>query len=229
MVFVKSMRAAAAALVIILLPLGRAAALENPEFINGTWGVAIESLLDPANHDVGVASTSINYNFGVGVVMPFAVGSRLCFEPSGDLYYYNARANPDGQAVPVDESWASSFVLGLLLDAPVVYSLPLSPKFALDFGAGICFDLRFAFNDWPDRESETSQANTYFWSEGRFIDPSTLIRGEYVLTDKIAVGLEGRVLWPIYNLWTGEGFGFFDHAKYLIDLTVRYRLRPDDS
>ncbi|GEM_PF-1648197 len=214
--------AALAALALAVLPVEGAAALEAPAAIRPTWGVLAESLLDPANSSA-VPSPSINFNFGCGVVMPFEPGSRFSFEPSADIYYYNAEWL-NGQALPTDESFSSAFVLGLLLDAPVVYSLSVGEKLTFGFGAGLCLDVRLAFTTDPANAGNTPLMNGYFWNQARFISPSTLIRGEYALTDRVGFGFTGRVLWPIYNLWTGEGFGFFDQGMYLIDLTIRYRL-----
>ena len=215
--------AAIAAVALGVLPVEGAAALEAPVAIRPTWGVLAESLLDPANSSA-IPSPSLNFNFGCGVVMPFEPGSRFSFEPSADIYYYNAEWTADGQTLPTDESFSSAFVLGLLLDAPVVYSLPVGEKLTFGFGAGLCLDVRLAFTTDPASAGNTPLMNGYFWNQARFITPSTLIRGEYALTDRVGFGFTGRVLWPIYNLWTGEGFGFFDQGMYLIDLTIRYRL-----
>ena len=211
------------ALIMVLLPVVGTAALEAPVAIRPTLGVAVESLLDPGLAS-NVASPSINFNFGSGVIFPWAPGSRFSFEPSADIYYYNAEYTAKGQAVSTDVSFSSAFVLGLLLDAPVVYSLPAGPNFTFGFGAGLCLDVRVAFTTDPLNAEKTPLMNGYFWDKARFILPSTLIRGEYKLTDRVDFGFTGRVFWPIYNLWSGDGFGFLDHGMYLVDLSVLYRL-----
>ena len=148
----------------------------------------------------------------------------MSFEPSADIYYYNAEYTANHQTVSTDEAFSSAFVLGLLLDAPVVYSLSAGPKFTFGFGAGLCLDVRIAFTTDPGRAENTPFMNGYFWDKARFILPSTLIRGEYKLTDRVDFGFTGRVLWPIHNLWSGDGFGFMDRGIYLVDLSVLYRL-----
>jgi hypothetical protein len=214
------------AIVLALLPLGTAAAisLEAPDTIRATWGVLVESLLNP---DLGgeVSSPSINFNLGAGVSMPFSSDPRFSFAPSADIYFYNGEFK-SGQPVPTDETFGSTFVLGMLLNAPVVYSIPITPKITLSAGAGLCLDLRFAFKSGNQDTSAAASSNAYFWSNGRFIMPSTTFRFEYTLTERVGFGLSTRILWPIYNIWTGEGYGFFDQGKYLIDLVIRYRLKP---
>jgi hypothetical protein len=209
-------------LVLVLLPLG-ASALEEPDILRANWGVLVESLTNPALSSQ-VSSPSINFNFGAGVSMPLSPDSPWSFGPSADLYWYYGEFN-GGQPVATDEAFSSTFVLGLLLNAPVVYSIPLDSKFTFSAGAGLCLDLRFAFQSGDLDASAAKSSNAYFWGMGRFITPSTTLRIEYKLTERVGFGFSARVLWPVYNLWTGEGYGFFDQGKYLLSLVVRYKLK----
>lgn len=218
-----------AALALALLPLSGAAALEAPTAIRPSVGLVMESLLDPNLAGHAIPSPSLNVSFGAGVVMPLEAGSRFSFEPSADLYFYNAEYTTDGQALPTDESFGQAFVIGLLLDAPVVYTFPAWQNFTFGAGAGLCLNLRVAISTDPAYAGNTPLMNGYFWDKGRFITPSTLVRGEYKLTDNVDVGLTGRVLWPIYNLWTGEGYGFFDQGTYLLQITMIYKLGKSDA
>lgn len=211
-----------------MLPLAHAAALEAPQSIRPTWGVVVESLLDPSVSPQKVASPSLNFSLGAGVVMPFSPGSRFSLEPSGDLYLANYEYL-NGRAVPTDNTFATAFGLGLLLDLPIVYTFPFRGGFSLGMGMGLCFDLRYAFTVDAPRAAETPLINGYFWDQGRFMTPSTVLRGEYQLTERVGFGFSGRVLWPLYNLWANEGYGFFDRAKYLIGLTIAYKLVPSGS
>jgi hypothetical protein len=220
-------KAGLAVLLLALLPLG-ASALEAPETLRANWGVLVESLTNPAlsSH---VSSPGINFSFGAGVGMPLSPDSRWSFGPSADLYWYYGEFN-SGQPVATDEAFSSTFVLGLLLNAPMVYSIPLDSKFTLSAGGGLCLDIRFAFKSGDLDASAAKSSNAYFWGMGRFITPSTTLRIEYKLTERVGFGFSARVLWPIFNLWTGEGYGFFDQGKYLLALVVRYKLKaPVDS
>jgi hypothetical protein len=228
------MRAAekATRLLLSLLALALAAlpatALESPEYLRVTWGVLGESFLDPALTTVGSADRappfSINYNFGAGVSMPFTRVPGLAFAPSGDMYFYNAQYTTAGQVVPTDEAFTSAFVLGLILNAPLAYSYAINDQFNITASVGLAFDLRVAFTTDSAKASYTPLMNSYLWDKGRFLMPSTSIRGEYKLTDRVGFGFTARMFWPIYNLWTEEGFGFFDQGKYFFDLVIRYKL-----
>jgi hypothetical protein len=194
-----------------------------PEYLRVTWGVIVENYLDPAlaSHNV---TPSINFNFGAGVSFPFSALPRLAFAPSGDIYYYNTEYSANGQPVPGDEGgFASAFVLGLLLNAPVVYSYPISDTISVSGGLGLAFDLRAAITTDAAKAGNTALINAYLWDQGRFFMPSTALRFEYKLTERVGFGFNGRFFWPIYNWWSGESYGFFDQSKYLIDLVVRYK------
>ena len=224
-------RCIVAILALSLLALAGAAAqmslFKSPEYLRLTWGVLLESFLDPALQTSGnlvrVPKTAINFNFGAGISLPFSAVPELAFAPSGDIYYYNAEYSDSGQPVATDETFSSAFVLGLILNAPVVYSYSITDKISLSAGLGLAFDIRAAITTDSQKAANTELMNTYFWDQGRFFMPSTSARFEYKLTERVGFGFNGRVLWPIYNWWTGEGLGFFDQAKYLINLVVRYK------
>ena len=214
------------------LPLG-ASALEAPDSLRVTWGVLVESLLNPSFAG-NVSSPSVSFNVGAGVSMPFAPGSRFSFAPSADLYWYYSEFN-SGQPVSADEAFSTTFTVGALLNAPIVYGFPLGTNMSLNFGLGLCFDVRFAFTSGDLAPGDAALSNAYFWGEGRFVAPSTLLRFDYALTERVGFGVSARVIWPIYNLWTGEGYGFLDQTKYVIDMVIRLRLsakkadQPDSS
>jgi hypothetical protein len=216
-------RVAFAVLILVAFPLGGAAALEAPESIRATWGVLAEALLD-SSVDSEISSPSFNFHLGFGATMPFSAESPFSFEPSASFHssyceYLNNRA------VPTDQTFGSAYELGILLDAPVVFTVPLDDSFSFGIGVGACFDIRYAFTiDSSYHANDTPWINSYYWEQGRFFTPSTLIRGEYMLSERFSLGLEGRALWPIYNLWTDEGYGFLDRAKFLAGISIRYKL-----
>jgi hypothetical protein len=232
------MRTTRAALVFALafvLASASASALESPDILRANFGVLLESRFNPGfkSH---VPTPSLNFDIGAGLNYPFSPGSSFSFAPSALLYFYNAEFM-SGQPVATDQAFSPMYVFGAFLNAPVMYTMPLgNSDFTLAAGLGLCFDLRFAIKssdieaDAGDNNREGTSdaikdANKYFWGKGRFVSPSTTLCVEYALNDRIGVGLLGRMLWPIYNAWTKEDFGFFDQTKYLINITLRYKLK----
>ena len=221
---VTKIHAALATLALMSLALPDALALEAPVSIRANWGVAVESLQDPKLSGK-VSTPSLNFNLGAAVSMPLSAGSRFSFDPAADFYYSNYELSSEGQPVPTAQEFGSAFMLGLLLDAPLVYSFPLGRGFSLGLGLGLCLDVRVAFTlDAAYFPENTPLMNRYFWDQGRFLTPSTRLRVDYALAERVSFGFSGRVYWPIYNLWTGEGYGFFDQGLYLINLTIVYKL-----
>jgi len=217
----------------IVLASAGAWALEPPDYMRANFGVLVESHLNP-DFAGNVSSPSINFSLGAGINYPLAPESPFSFAPSAQLYGYYGEFN-SGQPVAADQAFSSTYIVGLMLNAPIMYTTPIGESdFTFSGGAGLCLDLRLALKsgDIPASDSSdsadtaASDSNFYFWSEGRFLVPSTTLDVDYRLSDRIYVGLLTRILWPIYNLWTGEGYGFLDQTKYIINVSLRYKLKP---
>jgi len=172
------------------------------------------------------SQTSHLITSGLACGLEYPLGAGFGFEPNFDAYWNYYQLSSSGRAVPCEEGERDVYAFGLLLDLPIVYTLHFGDRFALSAALGLCFDLRAGIKAAPEVTDDTVAAlNSYFWSQGRFFLPSTLLRAEYRLSDKIAVCLGAKYLWPIYNLWAGEGLSFFDQSLIDSSLSVRYRLR----
>jgi hypothetical protein len=200
--------------------LSAASPFEAMESIRPTWGVLMEPLLDKSASSE-VPSPSINFNLGAGVVLPLIANPRWSFEPSVDIYWYYCEY-VNGRAVPGEETLSDAFAIGLLVDAPFVYSFPIGGKFAGGVGGGLCLDLRFAIDTPP--YGNLGKIYAYLWDKARFIMPSTLARVEYRLSDRVEFGFELRAMLPVFNLWTPGSPGLFDQAIFIAGLALRYRL-----
>lgn len=198
-----------------------ASPFEAPASIRPTWGVLMEPLLDEAAASE-VPSPSLNFVLGASVELPLAASARWAFEPSAELYWYYAEY-VNGRAVPGDQTLSDAFAIGLLVDAPLVYSIPIAGKFSASVGGGLCLDLRFAIDTPP--YGRLGEIYAYLWDKARFILPSALARVEYDLAERVGFGLELRAFLPVFNLWTPDSPGFFDQAIFIANLAVRYRLR----
>ncbi len=195
--------------------------LEAPESVRAAWGVLMESLLDPEASS-SVANPSINFNLGAGVVFPLSRNPQWAFEPSADLYWYYCGYVND-RAVPVEETLSDAFVLGILVDAPFVYSFPISGDFSAGLGGGLALNLRFAIDTAP--YGNLGEVYGYLWGAGRFILPSALARMEYRLSERVECGLQLRALLPVFNLWSPDSPSLLDQAILGVSMSIRYRLR----
>ena len=163
---------------------------------------------------------------GLSCGLEYPLGSGFSFEPSFDAYWGYYELSASGRAVPTEISDRDIYAFCLLLDFPIVYTLRLGADFSLSGGLGLCFEPRLGIKAAKEVEDSTvASINSYFWSEGRFFMPSSLLRAEYRLNDKISIGLGSSFHWPIYHLWADEGLSFFDQSLIDSSLSIRYRLR----
>ncbi|MBL8966860.1 MAG: hypothetical protein JNG85_07620 [Spirochaetaceae bacterium] len=219
---------------LVIEPLANAVA-KGPASVAPELGVVIVLNLDPlAKKETPPLVTNI---LGSGLAFPFAGDSLFAFEPSVDVYwgYYEYSNRPTEidydpsrprRAVPTELGERDAFMLGLLLEAPVTATFRLGPKFRMSGGLGLGFNLRVGFKAAAEAPNEDVAAiNAYFWSKGRFLMPTTLLRGEYLLTERFEFGFAARAFWPLFNLWAGEGYPLLDQAILGGALVIRYRLR----
>lgn len=195
------------------------AALPKPESIRPDLGVVIILNLDGRNN----LPSLITNVLGAGLVYPLGPGTRWSFEPSVDFCWsYYELSN--GRAVPSGITQRQASVFTLLVEAPMVYSLPLGGKWAVGAGGGLALNIRIGFQAADDvSQADVAAINAYLWSMGRFLMPSTLARVEYRLNDRVEFGFTARALWPIFNVWAGEGLSLFDQGIFGAQLGVRYR------
>jgi hypothetical protein len=216
-------RALVLALVLaLLLPLAGIAAMERPESLRPSLGVIYVANLDASAQTAALITNVL----GSGVVFPFSPSSRWAFEPSADFYWGYYETTAAGRAVPTGVEYRTAFLIGFLVDAPIVFSLRFGEKWSMGMGAGLGFNVRLGINAAPGEvtAAQVGAINRYFWEKGRFFMPSTLLRGEYRLTERVEFGFSARAFWPIFNLWAGENFPFLDQGIFGGVLLVRYRL-----
>jgi hypothetical protein len=215
-----------AALASLLLPSLPAAAspftkfLATPAALRPGLDVLVGLNLDSSSETMNLMTS------GLSCGLEYPLGSGFSFEPSLDAYWGYYELSASSRAVPTEISDRDVYAFGLLLDLPIVYTLRLGADFSLSGGLGLCFEPRVGIKAAKDVEDSTvASINAYFWSDGRFFMPSSLLRAEYRLNDKMSIGLGSTFHWPIYNLWAGEDLSFFDQSLIDSSLSIRYRLR----
>ena len=205
------------------------ARLASPLAYRPEMGLLFIANLDPGS---GTATTHLITN-SFGLALEYGLGSagRFDFEPGFTLYgsYYTLSAA--GKAVPCGAELRDVYMIGALLDLPFVLELRLGPSFNMAAGAGLALHLRVGIKAAPDVgiQGDTSDdaavlqtINLYYWSKGRFLLPSTLLRFEYAAREKLSFGLAFKAYWPVFNLWAGEDLGFFDQMILGVAVTARF-------
>ena len=195
------------------------------EAFRASWGVLVVPVMDPASVS-NVANPALMFDLGASIRFPLDAAPAVSFDPSADVYWSYYELSEGGRPWPTTVEERTSFVLGLILDIPVFYRAPPLGPFSFEVGAGLGFHVRYGFSAAADAPTEDVEAiNRYFWKMGRFFMPSTSLRAEYKLTDRVAFGFSARAFWPVFNAWAGEGMAFIDQGVLAAGILVRYGLR----
>ena len=208
---------------------GFGAWLASPSAYRPEMGLIFIANRDP---EAGIATTHLITNsFGFALEYGLGRSGLFGFEPGLTVYgnYYTLSAA--GKAVPCGAELRDVYMIGALLDLPFVLELRLGPSFNMAAGAGLALHLRVGIKAAPDVgiQGDTSDdaavlqtINLYYWSKGRFLLPSTLLRFEYAAREKLSFGLAFKAYWPVFNLWAGEDLGFFDQMILGVAVTARF-------
>jgi hypothetical protein len=121
-----------------------------------------------------------------------------------------------GRPVPAEPANRSAFVTGSVLALNVMGQFDLTRDFALRLYAGPALDLRLCLLSYNLENDEIDENNgkkltsivedisAYFWSEGRYFLPLSGLGFDYRILPAVMLGLDMRVWFPVYKLWTGE-------------------------
>jgi len=213
--------------VLIVLPVLPAQALDLAAF-SGRFGVVIINIAYTDDEQVQVpppSPVSVS-TLGGSLTVTFADGFFLGLEPALDLLWTNYQWFDGRRAVPTEYEESSdnnAFILGFLIDLPLVASFRINERFGGSFGLGPAFLLRAAFagdpnaKDDPELRDNISSILSYFWSEGRWFYPSATLRMNVFLQEGFTFGLGVRGSMPVFNAWTKD-VGFWDHGMVHISL-----------
>lgn len=158
--------------------------------------------------------------------------SFMTLEPGLDVMWSNYEWFEDRRAAPTPAETGEGnnvFVLGMLLDVPLVFSARFSERLggAASIGTSLLFRASFAGDTTVGTEAamayNLSRVSAYFWQAGRWLYPSAALRFDVYVQDgyTFAVGLRGFL--PLFNAWTGD-VSFWDAAMLHVTLGMRVTL-----
>ncbi|MDR0451055.1 MAG: hypothetical protein LBH26_07295 [Treponema sp.] len=142
---------------------------------------------------------------------PFSADASL------DLYFTHYAYDFElDRAVPVEAENRSAFVFGPILGLSLTGRIPLGERFSVRLSGGLAMDLRivmpaFGLNDADLAENDPRGApmqvealRDYFWDQGRWLLPVLGAGFDTALNGKFTLGIDFRLWFPLYRLWTGE-------------------------
>jgi hypothetical protein len=193
------------ALFLLALPLGAESFSERL-----SWSFRGTVLVFP--EDNGLESDPAPVLPSAGAAAAYPLAGPLWAELSLDLYSTQyGYSETLGRAVPLalENRWTTAigFVTGLQLLA----RLPLNETLGLRFYGGPAADLRLCYiaADLNGAEQEEAARHTglvsgYFWGQGRWFLPVLGAGLDAGLSEKLALGFDLRLWFPLYRLWSGE-------------------------
>jgi hypothetical protein len=131
----------------------------------------------------------------------------------GTDYGYSYRLN---RAVPAEPANRTAFVIGSVLALSVLATFELPYKLSFRAYGGPAADLRLSLLSYGLDRGDIDENNgrpltdivhdisAYFWGQGRWFLPVLGLGLDYQLLPRIRLGLDARIWFPLYKLWTGE-------------------------
>jgi hypothetical protein len=146
-----------------------------------------------------------------GAALAFHVWGPLSIELTEDLYFtYYDYSNNLKRAVHVDRENRSAFVFGFFTGLQVMARFPITGLLSVRVYGGPAADLRIvarADSRHPDDADMSEKANAvrqYFGSGTRWFYPVAGTGLDFAVNERFLVGLDFRLWFPLYRVWTGE-------------------------
>jgi len=214
---------------IVLTVLGVSAPLFPQEKVQFVLRASILAILEDNGMEGDPSPILPSPGFSVSIPIPRV--PLLTFEPGIDLYstYYGYSYVLD-RAVPYAIENRSAIVIGTMLSLPVEFGFRIRGIAGFHAFAGPSVDARLCLvadglegSDYDDAASQTADISGYFWSEGRWVQ--FLMGGgfDFPFTSKTMLGVEFRLWYPAYHLWTGEDLPATENLKLALGLTLVFR------
>jgi len=200
--------------------------------VTGKFGVAIINI-ERLDDTAPSAPTPVVNTLGASFNLSLSPDSPWAFVPALDLLWTNYEWSAgENRALPTESEQNglnNIFMLGLMLDAPMVRSFRFSERLGGAAQAGLAFLVRLSFpGDSQTADAEELKANlakvsSYFWGKARWLYPSFGLRMDVFLQEGFTFALGFRYFLPLFNAWIGDA-PFFDHSTLHITLGMRIGL-----
>ncbi|MDR1420585.1 MAG: hypothetical protein LBI86_09445 [Treponema sp.] len=146
-----------------------------------------------------------------GAALAFHVWGPLSVELTEDLYFtYYDYSNNLERAVHVDRENRSAFVFGFFTGLQVMARFPITGLLSIRAYGGPAVDLRIVARadsshpDDADMGEKTDAVRQYFGSGARWFYPVIGTGLDFAANERFLVGLDFRLWFPLYRVWTGE-------------------------
>jgi len=178
----------------------------------------------------------------VGFSAAWQFWGPLSLEVTEDIYLTNYEYNAAyGYPMACNPENRSAFVMGFLTGIQVTGVFPIGKNGidvrvyggpAMDFRIiALAFGLNhpsdFTGKIETDAQLQTDAISKYFWEKGRWILPVVGAGMDFPLNEKILLGFDLRVWFPLYRLWTDENIPAIDGWRFCAGFRVTPRKSPE--
>jgi hypothetical protein len=166
-----------------------------------------------------------------GGTVAYPIWGPLWAEVSLDIYgTYYGYSYPMNRAVPANPENRSSFVIGPILGIQGLAKFQPLEKIGLRVYGGLAADLRICLIagglEGAEKEmvsEEVKDITSYFWGRGRWLFPVLGLGMDVGLTEKLLLGVDTRVWFPLYRLWTGENLPPIEGWRFGAGFKITFR------
>ncbi|MDR2029662.1 MAG: hypothetical protein LBP93_09025 [Treponema sp.] len=193
------------------------------------WSFRGSILFFPENN--GLASDSMPILPSPGGTAAYPVWGPLWAELSLDVYgTYYGYAYQLGRAVPANPENRSSFVIGPILGFQGLAKFDVREKIGLRVYGGLSADMRICLIagglEGQEKEQvaeEVKDITAYFWGKGRWLFPVLGFGMDFGITEKLLLGFDTRVWFPMYRLWTNEDLPAIEGWRFGVGFNFTFK------
>jgi hypothetical protein len=196
-----------------------------------TWAAEGSVLFFPEDNGMHSDPMPVLPSPGVAVSHPLPWPMHL--ELTLDFYFthYGYDFELD-RAVPYAIENRSSFVFGSVLGVQALALFNITPLIDVRAYGGLSADLRIVLvaedlNEGVDPmdeiQRETDAVRDYFWSKGRWLFPVLGGGIDFNLNPKLKLGLDLRIWFPLYRLWTAEDLPAIEGWRFGVGARITFR------
>jgi hypothetical protein len=167
-------------------------------------------------------------NPSAGAAGIYSISGRLGIELSLDFYgSYYGYSHSLQRPIPANPENRSGFVIGAVSALQAVATFGITEGIWFRVYGGPAADLRLCLladglegDDAEDAARETRDISAYFWDRGRWLLPVLGAGLDFDINEKMRLGLDLRVWFPLYRLWTGEDLPAPEGWRYGLGLRM---------
>lgn len=196
----------------------------DPEYLNPRIGVIL--INNEVTGEVGAPDALVN-TLGASLSFPFKKNPRFSFDPGLDIYWTRYEWGADDRAHPTElETADAGFVVGAILDAPVLWRWEIADRFEAHLGAGGSLIIRATFRTADSGSVEDVRSiGAWFYQGLRWFYPNAQVRLSYRLQERFTFEFVLRGFLPLFNALDPDAPTFFDHAMLSAAMGMRIKLR----